>query len=134
MTLEEALRDVETRENQLRLHIIRSEEYVRRFERDFKRQVLMLYLSIALLLLFQSLFAIGMAGHLHFGQMALVLTTSGLAIMNCFLLISTKSWLKRVNEAWIEPQEKIAMDNVRMQRREIMERLVSATATVPQES
>lgn len=133
MTLEEALRDVETRENQLRLHIIRSEEYVRRFERDFKRQVLMLYLSIVLLLLFQSVFAWSFATHLKFGEMTLILTTSFLAILNCLLLINTKSWLKRINEAWIDPQEKIAMDNIRMQRREILEKLV-ADAAMPQQS
>ncbi|PAW77801.1 MAG: hypothetical protein B9S32_09360 [Verrucomicrobia bacterium Tous-C9LFEB] len=133
MTLEEALRDVETRENQLRLHIIRSEEYVRRFERDFKRQVFMLYLAIVLLLLFQSLFAISIAGHLKFGEMALVLTTSFLAIMNCVLLINTKSWLKRINESWIEPQEKTALDMIRMQRREIMEKIVTSPV-IPQDT
>lgn len=132
MTLEEALKDVETRENQLRLHIIRSEEYVRRFERDFKRQVFMLYLAIALLLLFQSLFAISLAGHLKFGEMALILTTSFLAIMNCVLLINTKSWLKRINEAWIEPQEKAALDHIRLQRREVMDKLITSTV-IPQE-
>lgn len=133
MTLEEALRDVETRENQLRLHIIRSEEYVRRFERDFKRQVFMLYLAIVLLLLFQSLFMISLAGRLHFGEMALVMTTSFLAIMNCILLINTKSWLRRINESWIDPQEKTALDAIRLQRREIMEKMIS-TPAVPQES
>lgn len=133
MTLEEALRDVETRENQLRLHIIRSEEYVRRFERDFKRQVFMLYLAIALLLLFQSLFAISIAGHLKFGELALVLTTSFLAIMNCLLLINTKSWLRRINEAWIEPREKMVLDNIRLQRREIMDKLTAGTP-VPQDT
>lgn len=133
MTLEEALRDVETRENQLRLHIIRSEEYVRRFERDFKRQVFMLYLAIVLLLLFQSLFAISVAGHLKFGEMALVLTTSFLAILNCVLLINTKSWLKRINESWIEPQEKTALDMIRLQRREIMEKIVTSPV-IPQDS
>ncbi len=133
MTLEEALRDVETRENQLRLHIIRSEEYVRRFERDFKRQVFMLYLAIVLLLLFQSLFAISIAGHLKFGEMALVLTTSFLAILNCVLLINTKSWLKRINESWIEPQEKTALDMIRMQRREIMEKIVTSPV-IPQDT
>ena len=57
MTIEERLHDVETREEQLRSHILRSTEYMRKFQREFKRQVLLLYLSIALLLAFQSFFA-----------------------------------------------------------------------------
>lgn len=93
----------------------------------------MLYLAIALLLLFQSLFAISIAGHLKFGELALVLTTSFLAIMNCLLLINTKSWLRRINEAWIEPREKMVLDNIRLQRREIMDKLTAGTP-VPQDT
>jgi hypothetical protein len=132
MTLEEALRDVETRENQLRLHIIRSEEYVHEFERNFKRQLLLLYLAIALLLLFQSWFALSFAGHLKMSELTLIIVTSILAILNCCLLINTKSWLKRINEAWIDPQEKIALDSVRMQRREILEKMVTSATLTPE--
>lgn len=123
VTPQEALHDVETREQQLRWHILRSEEYLERFQREFKRQVLMLYLSIVLLFLFQSLFAWNMRAHLQMNEAALILITTLLAIMNCILLIHTKSWLRRVNQAWIEPQEKIALDSIEIQKREILERL-----------
>lgn len=123
---------METRENQLRLHIIRSEEYVHEFERNFKRQLLLLYLAIALLLLFQSWFALSFAGHLKMSELTLIIVTSILAILNCCLLINTKSWLKRINEAWIDPQEKIALDSVRMQRREILEKMVTSATLTPE--
>lgn len=117
-----AWQDLETRENQLRLHIIRSEEYLRNFDREFKRQVLMLYLSIAILVLFQSWFLYQTMG-LSRWELALgVAGISVLAIGNCVLLIRTKLFLHRVNEAWIAPQEKIALDNLRSERQELLGR------------
>jgi hypothetical protein len=128
MNLEDALRDVETREQQLRLHLLRSEEYVRKFEREFKRQVFMLYISIMLLLGFQSLYGVWMYHRISYSETLMIVVTTFLAIFNCLLLIRTKSWLRRLNEAWLDPSEKRALDSVRMQRRELLERLASPPA------
>ena len=127
MTPEEILHDVETREKQLHWHILKSEEYVARFRREFNRQVFMLYLSIVLLIAFQSLFAWNYRNHLNFDEAALGIGTAVLAIINCGLLIYTKSWLKKINESWIEPQEKIALDTIRIQKSEVLERLMTPT-------
>lgn len=126
MTPEEALQDVIKREEQLRMHIIRSEEYLRRLDRDLKRQVLMLYVSIVLLLGFQGLYAWSLRHELAFTEAGMMVVTSLLAIFNCVLLIRTKGFMRRINEAWINPAEKIALDSVRMQRREILERMARA--------
>lgn len=123
MDLQTAWQDLETRENQLRLHIIRSEEYLRQFDRDFKRQVLMLYLCIALILLFQSWFFYQSAMYSRWDIALFVLGISVLAIGNCMLLIRTKLFLNRINEAWIEPQEKIALNNLRAERYELIQKL-----------
>jgi len=48
-----------------------------------------------------------------------------LAIVNCLLLIRTKTWLHRLNEAWLGPQEKVAITTLRSQRKEIMTRLAA---------
>jgi hypothetical protein len=55
----------------------------------------------------------------------LVSVTSVLAIVNCLLLIRTKTWLHRLNEAWLGPQEKVAVTTLRSQRKEIMTRLAA---------
>jgi len=123
MDLQTAWQDLETRENQLRLHIIRSEEYLRQFDRDFKRQVLMLYLCIALILLFQSWFFYQSAMYSRWDIALFVLGISVLAVGNCMLLIRTKMFLNRINEAWIEPQEKIALNNLRAERYELIQKL-----------
>ncbi len=123
MDLQTAWQDLETRENQLRLHIIRSEEYLRHFDRDFKRQVLMLYLCIALILLFQSWFFYQSALYSRWDIALFVLGISVLAISNCVLLIRTKLFLNRVNEAWIEPQEQIALNNLRNERHELLQKM-----------
>jgi len=52
--------------------------------------------------------------------------TSVLAIANCLLLIKTKTWLHRLNEAWLGPQEKVAITTLRSQRKEIQSRITSA--------
>lgn len=123
MDLQTAWQDLETRENQLRLHIIRSEEYLRQFDRDFKRQVLMLYVCIALILLFQSWFLYQSAAYSRWEIALFVFGVSVLAIGNCVLLIRTKLFLNRVNEAWIEPQEQIALNNLRTERHELLQKM-----------
>ncbi len=123
MTFEESLQDVTIRERQLHAHILRSAEYLRQADRELKRQVSMLYLAIALLILFQGLFALREAVQIPIGCTALIAVTSLLAIINCLLLIRTKRCLNRLNEAWLKPEEKSALDSLRVQRNEILTRL-----------
>ncbi len=80
----------------------------------------MLYLAIALLLLFQGLFTFNAQAHLPMSGMILMSVTSFLAIVNCLLLIHTKTWLHRLNEAWLGPQEKIALKSLRCQQDELL--------------
>ena len=126
MSAEETLHDVEIREQQLQAYLLRSPEYLRRADQELKRQVTMLYLAIALLLVFQGLFTFREAGTLPFSGMILISVTSILAIVNCLLLIQTKTWLRRLNEAWLNPQEKMAISTLRVQREEILFRLSHA--------
>ncbi len=126
MSAEETLHDVEIREQQLETFILRSPEYLKRADQELKRQVTMLYLAIALLLVFQGLFTFREAGTLPFSGMLLMSVTSILAIVNCLLLIKTKTWLHRLNEAWLNPQEKIAITSLRVQRDQILTRMTSA--------
>jgi hypothetical protein len=126
MSAEETLHDVDIREQQLEAFILRSPEYLKRADQELKRQVTMLYLAIALLLVFQGLFTFREAGTLPFSGMLLISVTSILAIVNCLLLIKTKTWLRRLNEAWLGPQEKVAITSLRHQRKEIETRLESA--------
>ncbi len=56
MSAEETLHDVSIRVQQLEAFILRSPEYLKRADQELKRQVAMLYLAIALLILFQGLF------------------------------------------------------------------------------
>jgi hypothetical protein len=123
MTFEESLQDVTIRERQLHTHILRSTEYLRKADRELKRRVVMLYLAIALLILFQGLFAVQEAVRIPFSCTALMTVTSLLAIINCLLLIQTKRSLHRINEAWLHPQEKTALSALRDQRNEILTRL-----------
>jgi hypothetical protein len=123
MNFEESLQDVAIRERQLEAHILRSTEYLRRADQDLKRQVSILYLAIALLLVFQGLFAVRAIDQISLGGFILISVTSFLAIANCLLLIKTKTWLRRLNEAWLAPQEKIALEALKLQRNEILTRL-----------
>jgi hypothetical protein len=123
MSAEETLHDVCIREQQLESFILRSPEYLKRADRELKRQVTILYLAIALLLVFQGFFTLKVLGVLPFSEMMLVSATSVLAIVNCLLLIKTKTWLNRLNEAWLGPQEKVALTTLRAQRKEIMTRM-----------
>ena len=126
MSAEETLHDVEIREQQLQSFILKSPEYRKRADRELKRQVTMLYLAIALLLTFQGFFTLKVLGVLPISEMMLVSVTSVLAIINCLLLIHTKTWLHRLNEAWLGPQEKVAITTLRSQRKEIMTRMAAS--------
>ncbi len=130
MSAEESLHDVTIRVQQLESYILRSPEYLRRADQELKRQVTMLYLAIALLLVFQGLFTLREAGNLPLSGVILMSVTSVLAIVNCLLLIHTKTWLRRLNEAWLGPQEKVALTSLRFQRSELMTRVAHTPAEV----
>jgi hypothetical protein len=130
MSAEETLHDVTIRVQQLEAYILRSPEYLQRADQELKRQVTMLYLAIALLLVFQGLFTLRAAGHLPISGMMLMSVTSILAIVNCLLLIHTKTWLHRLNEAWLGPQEKVALTSLRHQRKELLTRVTHEPAEV----
>jgi len=130
MSAEETLHDVTIRVQQLESFILRSPEYLRRADQELKRQVAMLYLAIALLLLFQGLFTFHATSHLPMSGMILISVTSFLAIVNCLLLIHTKTWLHRLNEAWLGPQEKIALKSLRNQQDELQTHVAHADTGV----
>jgi hypothetical protein len=115
-----SLEDVMIRERQLEAHLLHSPEYLRCADRELKRQVSMLYLAIALLFVFQGLFAWRAAGQIPFSEVALISVTSFLAIINCLLLIRTKACLRRLNDAWLKPAEKTAVHALRLQRSELL--------------
>jgi len=123
MSIEESLQDVAIREKQLEAHILRSVEYRNRVDRDLKRLVSMLYLAISLLLLIQGMFTYQAMAQAPVNRLVLMGIISFLGVMNCFLLIQTKSWLHRINEAWLAPQEKSALEALRSQRHDILARL-----------
>jgi hypothetical protein len=116
----DALEDVTIRERQLQMHLLHSPEYLRKADQELKRQVTVLYLAIALLLLFQGLFAWRTAGEIPLGVLLLTVVTSSLAVVNCLLLIRTKNWLRRINEAWLKPEERMALESLRQRRGEIL--------------
>jgi len=123
MSAEETLHDVTIREQQLETYILRSPEYLKKADQELKRQVTMLYLAIALLILFQGLFTLQATSGFPVSGVLMMSVTSILAIVNCLLLIKTKTWLHRLNEAWLGPQEKVALTSIRAQRRELLTRL-----------
>jgi len=125
MSAEETLHDVSIRVQQLENFILRSPEYLQRADQELKRQVAMLYLAIALLIVFQGLFTFGEVGRIPMSGMILMSVTSVLAIVNCLLLIHTKTWLHRLNEAWLGPQEKNALTSLRFQAKELQTRVNS---------
>jgi len=83
----------------------------------------MLYLAIALLLVFQALFTFHALDQLSLSGVILNSVTSFLAIVNCVLMIKTKTWLRHLNEAWLAPQEKTVLESLKLQRSEILSRL-----------
>lgn len=130
MSAEEILHDVSIREHQLESFILRSPEYLKKADQELKRQVTMLYLAIALLILFQGLFSLSGTGGLPFAGVVMMSVTSILAIVNCLLLIKTKTWLHRLNEKWLGPQEKVALTTLRFQRQELMTQLSQSPGEV----
>jgi hypothetical protein len=90
----------------------------------------MLYLAIALLLVFQGLFTFREAGHLPLGGVILMSVTAFLAIVNCLLLIQTKACLRQLNETWLKPQEKVALTTLRFQRTELLTRVTHSPAEI----
>jgi hypothetical protein len=105
--------DAAIRARQLETHLLRSPEYLHRADQELKRQVSLLYLAVALLLLFQGLFAWRAAGQIPFGLLLLTGVTSILAVVNCVLLIRTKNCLRKLNAAWLKPEERTAMEALR---------------------
>ena len=130
MSAEESLHDVSIRVQQLEEYLLRSPEYLKRADQELKRQVSMLYLAIALLLVFQGLFTLRAAGQLPLSGMILMSVTSLLAIVNCLLLIKTKVSLRRLNEDWLGPQEKAALTSLRFQQKELLTRVSNPPAEV----
>jgi hypothetical protein len=128
---DETLEDVTIRQRQLESHLLRSPEYLRRADQELKRQVSELYLAIALLLLFQGIFTWRSIGLVPAGTAILTILTAALAIINCLLLIRTKSFLHRLNETWLKPEEKTAIDILRHQRDEILTRTQPAATIQP---
>jgi hypothetical protein len=129
--MSESLEDVTIRERQLEAHLLRSPEYLRQADQELKRQVSMLYLAIALLLVFQGLFSWRTVGQIPLAALILTSLTSLLAIGNCLLLIRTKSCLRRLNEAWLKPEERSAMHALRDQRQQILTRPPEPAAGKP---
>lgn len=123
MSFNESLEDVAIRERQLEAHILRSSEYRKRAYRDLKRLVLMLYLAVALLALLQVLFTVRTMEEISLNGIIMSSIICFLGAMNCLLLINTKKWFHHLNEAWLGPQERIALDTLKSQRHEILTRL-----------
>jgi hypothetical protein len=130
MSAEETLHDVTIRVQQLEAYILRSPEYLKRADQELKRQVAMLYLAIALLLVFQGLFTFRVSAHIPLGGVILMGVTSFLAIVNCLLLIQTKKWLNRLNESWLGPQEKNALAALRSQVNQLQTQIVDTAPKV----
>jgi hypothetical protein len=128
MTFEESLNDVSVRERQLAAHILRSPEYLQKADQELKRQVTMLYLAIALLMVIVGFFTLRAVGKIPPICVELTDATSLLAIVNCLLLIRTKTWLNRLNEAWLAPHERDALNTLKIQRNEIITSLPRSRA------
>jgi hypothetical protein len=105
--------DATIRARQLETHLLRSPEYLHRADQELKRQVSMLYLAVALLLVFQGLFSWRAAGQVPFGLLLLTGVTSILAVVNCVLLIRTKNCLRKLNASWLKPEERSALEALR---------------------
>jgi hypothetical protein len=107
---------VSIRARQLETHLLRSPEYLRRADQELKRQVTLLYLAVALLLVFQGLFAWRTVEQIPLALLLLTGVTSLLAILNCLLLIRTKNCLRNLNAAWLKPEERTALEALRNRR------------------
>ncbi len=116
MSTVDPLDDLTIRQRQLENHLLRSPEYLHKADQDLKRQVAILYLAIALLLLFQGIFVLREAGTMPGGLLALIVFTALLAIANCLLLIRTKRCLHRLNEGWLDPHAKRTLEALKLER------------------
>ena len=119
---ETRMKDVCIRERQLERHLLQSPDYLSRANRELKRNIFMLYLAIALLILFQGIFTWKNTGRLPVGLVILNIATSLVAIFNCLLIIRTKRCLRQVNDAWLRPAEKTALAALRSQRFRLVDR------------
>ena len=128
--MDRALADLALRTRQLEKHLLRSPEYLSKASRDLKRQVAMLYLAIALLLVFQGFFVLREARHMPDGLLALIVFTSALAIVNCVLLIRTKRCLHRLNDGWLDPDARRTLEGLRRELGELQAQR-TAGAEVP---
>ena len=111
--MDKTLDDLAVRTRQLETHLLRSPEYLSKAGRDLKRQVVVLYLAIALLLLFEGVFVLREARHMPAWLLALIVFTSALAIANCVLLIRTKRYLHRLNDGWLDPHARQTLEALR---------------------
>jgi hypothetical protein len=116
MSTVDPLDDLTIRQRQLETHLLRSPEYLHKADQDLKRQVAILYLAIALLLLFQGIFVLREAGMMPGSLLALIVLTATLAIVNCVLLIRTKRYLHRLNEGWLDPHARHTLENLKRER------------------
>ena len=116
MSAIDPLDDLAIRERQLETHLLHSPEYLHKADRDLKRQVVILYLAIALLLLFEGIFLAREAGTMPDSLLALIAFTALLAIVNCLLLIHTKRCLHRLNLGWLDPQARRTLEALRTER------------------
>ena len=73
-----------------------------------------------LILLFYGLATTRSSAQIAFNSAVFTAVTAILAIINCYLLIQTKAGLRRVNEAWLAPQEKSALEALKLQRSQIL--------------
>jgi hypothetical protein len=119
---DEALNDLAVRTRQLEAHLLRSPEYLFKADQDLKRQVVILYLAIALLLLFEGFFVIREAHSMPGWLLALIIFTSVLAIVNCALLIRTKRCLHRLNEGWLNPEAQKTLEALRREHADMQSR------------
>jgi hypothetical protein len=91
-----------------------------------------LYLAIALLLLFEGVFVLREARYMADGLLTLIVFTSLLAIVNCILLIRTKRFLHRLNEGWLDPHAKRTLETLRRELGELQRQRGSEVERSPE--
>ncbi len=116
MSSVDPLDDLAIRQRQLEAHLLRSPEYLHKADQDLKRQVALLYLAIALLLVFQGIFVLREAGTMPGSLLGLIVFTAMLAIVNCLLLIRTKHYLNRLNVGWLDVNARQTLERLNQER------------------